>query len=46
MNKKNIIITVLTILVLVLGGYLVYDKVFVKENLSTENNQSDSLEIK
>lgn len=38
-NKvKNVIIIILAVLVLSLGGYLVYDKVFVGDNLDIENN--------
>ena len=41
--KKNIVIIILTILVLGLGGYLVYDKVIDKEETSIkEEIQKDS----
>lgn len=36
---KNVIITILAILVLGLGGYLVYDKVIDKEGAATGNNE-------
>ena len=36
---KNIIITVLSIAVIVLGGYLVYDKVIDKNNKVESNNE-------
>lgn len=45
--KKNIVIIILTILVLGLGGYLVYDKVIDKEEVSinenTQSNESDKV---
>jgi len=43
---KNIIITILVILVLGLGGYLVYDKVIDKDNSNevTKNNQGENKE--
>lgn len=43
---KNVIITVLAILVLCLGGYLVYDKVIIKDNnkIVDENNNINNEE--
>ena len=38
MEKKNIIIVILSILVVVLSGYIVYDKVF-SDNDNAEDNQ-------
>lgn len=46
--KKNIFITILAILVLGLGGYLVYDKVFdngVKEEVKDESSKQESKEF-
>lgn len=40
--KKNIVIIILTILVLGLGGYLVYDKVIDKEEFSTNEKTQSS----
>lgn len=37
---KNVIMTILVVLVLVMGGYLVYDKVLVKEEVNNNENES------
>lgn len=49
--KKNIVIIILTILVLGLGGYLVYDKIIAKEETPVkdeqqENNQETTNDVK
>lgn len=38
-DKKNIIIIILTVLVVILGGYLVYDKLNNKSNCDVNNKQ-------
>lgn len=43
---KNVIITILAILVLGLGGYLVYDKVVNKETPSINKNEEKQEEVK
>jgi len=41
MKKSSIIITILLILVLGLGGYIVYDKVLIENSLDTSQNDDD-----
>lgn len=41
MKKNSIIITILLILVLGLGGYIVYDKVLIENSLDTSQNDDD-----
>ena len=40
---KNVIITILAILVLGLGGYLVYDKVIAKDEVTKEKEENNSI---
>lgn len=42
--NKNIIITILVVLVLGLGGYLVYDKVINVEEVPVNNNQQNNVQ--
>ena len=40
--KKNIIIIILAVLVLCLGGYIVYDKVLIKDDVEQKNDNEVS----
>ena len=37
--KKNIVIIILSVVILALGGYLVYDKVLREDDIITDDNK-------